>query len=108
MRFKELLICFPIVDEADQKGMFILTGSHQAELHSVLSQSLAGRTALLKLLSLSIQEMRAADIEDSFEEILLKGGYPRIYKDHLPVSSAYSSYFQTYVERDANQGPDSV
>lgn len=91
------------VDETDQKGMFILTGSHQAQLHSAVSQSLAGRTTLLRLLPLSLQEMRLANISDPFEEILLKGGYPKIYKEDLPVSNAYSSYFQTYVERDVRE-----
>lgn len=83
--------------------MFILTGSHQAELHSAVSQSLAGRTSILKLLPLSLQEMRNSNIKDSLEEIILKGGYPKIYKENLPISNAYSSYFQTYVERDVRQ-----
>lgn len=91
------------VDEEDQKGVFILTGSHQAELHSAVSQSLAGRTSLLRLLPLSLEEIRKGDIEDPIEEIILKGGYPKIYKDNLPLSNAYSSYFQTYVERDVRQ-----
>jgi uncharacterized protein len=91
------------VDEVEQNGMFILTGSHQAALHSAVSQSLAGRTALLRLLPLSLQEMRDANIPDPLEEIILKGGYPKIYKENLPVSNAYSSYFQTYVERDVRQ-----
>lgn len=91
------------VDEADQKGLFILTGSHQAELHSAVAQSLAGRTSLLKLLPLSLQEMRQAHIDEPLEAIILKGGYPKIYKENLPVSNAYSSYFQTYVERDVRQ-----
>jgi len=91
------------VDAIDQKGMYILTGSHQADLHSAVSQSLAGRTSLLRLLPLSLQEMRMANIPDPLEEIILKGGYPKIYKEHLPVSNAYSSYFQTYVERDVRQ-----
>lgn len=92
-----------LVDEKGEKGMFLLTGSHQAALHSAVSQSLAGRTSLLRLLPLSLQEMRKAKIEDSIEEIILKGGYPKIYKDHLPLENAYSSYFQTYVERDVRQ-----
>jgi hypothetical protein len=91
------------VDETDKKGMFILTGSHQAELHSAVSQSLAGRTSLLRLLPLSLQEIRNAHIDDSLETIILKGGYPKIYKENLPISNAYSSYFQTYVERDVRQ-----
>lgn len=88
------------VDELDQKGMFILTGSHQAALHSAVSQSLAGRTSILHLLPLSYQEIHEAGLRDSIDEIILKGGYPKIYKENLPVSNAYSSYFQTYVERD--------
>ncbi|MCC6128268.1 MAG: ATP-binding protein [Chlamydiae bacterium] len=91
------------VDAADRNGMYVLTGSHQAELHSAVSQSLAGRTSLLKLLPLSLQEMRNSGLPDRLEEIILKGGYPKIYKEQLPVSNAYSSYFQTYVERDVRQ-----
>jgi predicted AAA+ superfamily ATPase len=91
------------VDEMGQNGMFILTGSHQAELHSAVAQSLAGRTALFRLLPLSLQEIRAAGLSDPLEQVILKGGYPKIYKEDLPVSNAYSSYFQTYVERDVRQ-----
>ncbi len=50
-----------------------------------------------------MQEIRNANIRDSIEEIILKGGYPRLYKENLPISNAYSSYFQTYVERDVRQ-----
>src|SRR3989344_1922918 len=57
-----------IVDEADQKGMFILTGSHQAELHSAVAQSLAGRTSLLRLLPLSVAELKDGGVHDSVEE----------------------------------------
>lgn len=91
------------VDEVNKNSMFVLTGSHQAELHLAVSQSLAGRTSLLRLLPLSLQEIRKAHIKDSFEEIVIKGGYPKIYKENLPLSNAYSSYFQTYVERDVRQ-----
>lgn len=91
------------VDSCDKKGMFILTGSHQVELHGTISQSLAGRTSLLRLLPLSLQELRMAKIDDPIEEVILRGGYPRVYKENLPVENAYSSYFQTYVERDVRQ-----
>ncbi len=92
-----------LVDEKDPKGMFILTGSHQAELHDAIAQSLAGRTALLRLLPLSLQELRQEGFSDTFEEVILKGGYPRIFKDDLPLATTYSSYFQTYVERDVRR-----
>ncbi|HEX4839730.1 MAG TPA: AAA family ATPase, partial [Rhabdochlamydiaceae bacterium] len=82
-----------IVDETDQKGMFILTGSHQLELHEAISQSLAGRTALLSLLPLSLNELTAAGFNPSLNELLIKGGYPRIYQDKLDPTKAYRNYF---------------
>ena len=93
----------PLVDEKDQKGMFILTGSHQLELQEAISQSLAGRTALLTLLPLNLAELKKAGFDLSVDEWILNGGYPRIYKDRLDPTKAYRSYFQTYVERDLRQ-----
>jgi len=92
-----------IVDEKDKKGMFILTGSHQIELQQAITQSLAGRTALLTLLPMSIEEIRDAGFTFSLDELILKGGYPRIYKDELDPTKAYRNYFQTYIERDLRQ-----
>lgn len=93
-----------IVDEKpDLKGLFVLTGSHQIELHESIVQSLAGRTALLKLLPMSIFELEEAGIHLSLDELILSGGYPRIYKDQLDPTKAYRNYFQTYVERDVRQ-----
>lgn len=91
------------VDEKKKKGLFILTGSHQLELHEAISQSLAGRTALLTLFPMSLNELRDAKIKLSLDEILLKGGYPGIYFDNLDPTKAYRNYFQTYVERDLRQ-----
>lgn len=92
-----------IVDASNQKGLFILTGSHQLELNQAITQSLAGRTALLTLLPLSLDELVEAGVDFSLNEVLLKGGYPRIYKDALDPTKAYRNYFQTYVERDLRQ-----
>ncbi len=92
-----------IVDEKKQHGMFILTGSHQLELHQSIAQSLAGRTALLTLLPMSLQELAAAGFDLSTDAALLSGGYPRIFKDKLDPTKAYRNYFQTYVERDLRQ-----
>lgn len=89
-----------IVDKLGAKGFFILTGSHQIELHEAISQSLAGRTALLTLLPMSLDELAKAGISVSIDDIIFTGGYPRIYKDALDPTKAYRNYFQTYVERD--------
>ncbi len=92
-----------IVDATDRKGLFILTGSHQLELHQAITQSLAGRTALLTLLPMSLSELEKAGIHLTLDEAMIKGGYPRIHKDHLDPTKAYRNYFQTYVERDLRQ-----
>ena len=92
-----------IVDEKEKKGMFILTGGHQLEFHQAITQSLAGRVSLLTLLPMSLEELRAASIDIPLNKALLKGGYPRIYKDDLDPTKAYRNYFQTYVERDLRQ-----
>lgn len=92
-----------IVDQTQKEGLFILTGSHQLELHQAISQSLAGRTALLRLLPLDCRELSDAGIELPLDELLLKGGYPRIYKDNLDPVKAYRNYLQTYIERDVRQ-----
>jgi predicted AAA+ superfamily ATPase len=89
-----------MVDEKNEKGMFILTGSQQLDLGQAIAQSLAGRTALLHLLPLSIQELKKHDIVYKKENYIYRGFLPRIYKDNLNPTKAYRNYFQTYIERD--------
>jgi uncharacterized protein len=89
-----------IVDEKNQKGMFILIGSHQLQLQQEITQSLAGRTALLTLLPMSQEELLQAGFQESLDTAILKGGYPRIYNDSLNPTKVYRNYFQTYVKRD--------
>ncbi|MEN8236029.1 MAG: ATP-binding protein [Pseudomonadota bacterium] len=91
------------VDAANNKGMFILTGSHQVELHSAISQSLAGRTSILHLLPMSMEELANEQIHFRLDEILYQGCFPGIYDDQLNPTKAYSSYVQTYLERDLRQ-----
>lgn len=70
-----------IVDERQEKGMFILTGSHQLDLNQAVTQSLAGRTALLHLLPLSIKELDSRGISMDRDEYIFKGFLPGIYKN---------------------------
>jgi hypothetical protein len=92
-----------IVDSKDQNGLFILTGSHQFELQQAISQSLAGRIGILELLPLSIHELTNAGINLTTDEYLLQGFYPRLYKNQLNPTNAYSNYVRTYLERDVKQ-----
>ncbi|MFQ5685648.1 MAG: ATP-binding protein [Candidatus Scalindua sp.] len=90
-----------IVDEQQKEGMFIITGSQQFELMDSITQSLAGRTALVKLLPFSYgeiygQKKRRPDIN----KILFKGFYPRIFDKKLNPTEALAFYTATYLERD--------
>ena len=89
-----------IVDTTNESGMFILTGSFQQALKSTISQSLAGRTAILNLLPLSIWELQNAGIEMERDDFIFQGFMPRHYAQHQDVDMLYSAYFQTYIEKD--------
>lgn len=93
-----------LVDESGLIGRFILTGSQNFALNNHISQSLAGRIALLKLLPLSINELKNADILPTFyESLLFYGGYPRIHAQKILPTDWYPNYIQTYIERDIRQ-----
>jgi predicted AAA+ superfamily ATPase len=92
------------VDEHHVNGRFIITGSHQLELRAAISQSLAGRTAILHLYPFSIAELLSADIElIDVNNTIYRGFLPRIYDQQQRPTLAYSNYYQTYVERDVRQ-----
>jgi predicted AAA+ superfamily ATPase len=93
----------PLVDERPAPRQFILTGSQQFEVMTNISQSLAGRTALLKLLPFSIEELGSAGISSNIDALLLNGFYPRIYDAGLNPTQALGDYLETYVERDIRQ-----
>lgn len=92
-----------IVDNQQIKGLFILTGSHQHELHESVSQSLAGRTAILTLLPLCLSELPAVLQHQDLDYYLYHGMYPRIYSDQLEPTKFYRNYLQTYIERDVRK-----
>lgn len=92
------------VDEKrNVRGEYILTGSQQFGLRAAISQSLAGRTALLRLLPFSMKELSEAGIRMDRDEYLFRGFMPRLYEDDLSPSVLYAQYYQTYVERDVRQ-----
>ena len=93
----------PIVDENKEPGRFIITGSQQFEVLNNISQSLAGRTALLKLLPLSIAEIKDAFDVSSIDKLIYNGFYPRIYDTNIEPHQAIGDYIVTYVERDIRQ-----
>ena len=88
------------VDEDARPGRFILTGSAQLELMGKVSQSLAGRTALLTLLPFSLSEAYPKQIPTRIEPMLFRGFFPRVHARKLDVREAMEFYCATYLERD--------
>ncbi len=88
-----------IVDEKKQKGLFILTGSHNYLLQEKVVQTLAGRTALLTLLPFSVEELRGSH-EATLSQTILRGGYPEVALGLIDREEWFAAYLRTYVERD--------
>lgn len=86
-----------LVDE-NRQIHFVLTGSSNFLLMEKISQTLAGRTAVLHLLPFSFNELEP--LAEQYESLIFKGQYPRIYDRDISPTDFYPSYIQTYVERD--------
>ncbi len=91
------------VDARKRNGIYVLTGSQNLAVSQTISQSLAGRTALLRLLPFSISEALEAAGALNTEQMIYTGFYPRIYDQKLDPTQALTDYFETYVERDLRQ-----
>lgn len=112
-----------IVDESDQRGDFILSGSQKLELMKGVSESLAGRVSIMELVGLSLREINGISFNQHFipssqylqereKEItpytdiwktIHKGSYPELYDIDRDWQDFYSSYVATYLERDINE-----
>lgn len=109
-------------DRVEQKGLFSLTGSQQYHFMKNVSESLAGRVAILELSGLSLREMQGVSFnepfipteeyiakrQDSYQpcenlwEIIHRGSYPALAEEAVGWQVFYSSYVQTYLDRDVN------
>ena len=90
-----------MIDADPRPGRWILTGSQNLALLESVSQSLAGRSAVLHLLPLARSEViRFKRHPKSLDQTLLAGGYPRILDQKLDPSDWLRSYVATYIERD--------
>ena len=93
-----------LTDEDPRAGRFILTGSQQFEVMSRVSQSLAGRIGLIRLLPFSFEELRGGGFAaGAAAHWMFSGFYPRIHDRGLPPAQALSDYFATYVQRDVRE-----
>lgn len=109
-------------DKTEKKGLFQMTGSQQYHLMKNVSESLAGRIAVLELAGLSLREIQGETFNRPFIptvnyleerekkvkhcedlwEIIHKGGYPALYDENVDWQTFYASYVQTYIDRDIN------
>jgi len=92
-----------IVDNKKKNGMFILTGSQNILMLDKVKQSLAGRMAILDLLPLSLSELASKIKTLGLNEIIYRGGYPKIWKEKVNPSLQMSQYVKTYIERDVRE-----
>ena len=108
-----------LVDKVGSPGQFILTGSQNFLLLSKISQSLAGRTAVLHLLPFSHSELTGRKMPDLTKagspirrktlsggdlfETLYTGGYPRIHDRRIDPQDWLLNYYRTYIERDVRE-----
>jgi predicted AAA+ superfamily ATPase len=89
----------------DKGGVhFVLSGSQNFLLLEQISQSLAGRAAILKLLPFSLSELSDSAIDfNHWEEAVFKGFYPRLHDKQIHPVDFYPSYISSYIERDVRQ-----
>ncbi len=87
-----------LADSSHQRGQ-----SHQLRLQVAVAQSLAGRTALLRLLPLSISALKANSVTPKRDEFIYQGFVPRLYSEKVNPTRLYLNYCQTYIERDIRQ-----
>ena len=91
-----------VVDEHRERK-FILSGSSQFKLQNSITQSLAGRTAVLELFPLTIGEIEGIAETDDADHLMFQGFYPAIHAgDNIP-RLFYPAYLRTYLERDVRQ-----
>ncbi|MFM7531920.1 MAG: ATP-binding protein [Rubrivivax sp.] len=93
-----------VVDADGRMGLFVLTGSQNLGLMSRVSQSLAGRTAVVELPPFSLAELRGARRSTpDLDSCLVRGFFPAVHARQVDAHEWLQSYLLTYAERDARQ-----
>ncbi len=82
------------------KSNFILSGSQNFLMMENISQTLAGRTSVLKLMPFSLSELKDSVDFQNPEDCIFRGFYPRLYDKNIDPPDFYPSYISTYIERD--------
>lgn len=82
-------------------GQYVLSGSHNFHLMESITQSLAGRIAICKLMPFDIQELIESKlIQDNWKDLSITGAYPALYSRKIASPVFYSNYIDTYIKKD--------
>lgn len=99
----ELFSYIQVIVDENKYAKYILTGSSNFSLMQGITQSLAGRAAILTLLPLSLGELENRRQKENTDTMLLNGGYPAVWAKNIPVQDVSRNYYNTYIERDVRQ-----
>jgi len=102
-RAPELLSYLQVTVDENKNCLFVITGSNQFSMLEKVSQSLAGRTAILKLLPFCIEEISSISPDLSADELIFKGMMPSVHAEKRQPTRTYRNYYETYVERDVRK-----
>ena len=103
-RVPELFSYLQVIVDNEKKRKFVITGSQNFLISEKISQTLAGRIAIFRLLPLSLKELQNNKIVPvDIYKLLVKGGYPRLYDEKLDFSEWYANYIETYLQRDVRE-----
>ncbi|MFA6240784.1 MAG: ATP-binding protein [Candidatus Hydrogenedentales bacterium] len=90
-----------VVDQDRRPGRFILTGSQDFNVMEGVTESLAGRCAVLSLPTLSLEELYAHATLGEVDRFCWRGGHPELWqRPELDRELWLGSYVATYLERD--------
>lgn len=110
-------------DRREDKGLFYLSGSQPFKLMDMVSDSLAGRIAIVEIAPLSLREILndkctvsflptldyikerkdTAKKPENIWKIIHRGGYPELQNQEMDWNMYFSSYIKTYLERDVRE-----
>ena len=98
----ELFSVLQVVVDEHKSFRYVLSGSSDFLLMQNITQSLAGRVAVMRLLPLSLREL-GNDVCRDVNEQMWRGFYPAVWGDKKDPHTVYDSYVATYIQKDVRQ-----
>lgn len=99
----ELFSYIQVWADEDKNRRFILSGSSDFLMMQNITQSLAGRVAVVRLLPLSLKELENDINNYTTDDLLFRGFFPGVWGDKKEPRDIYGNYISTYIQRDVRQ-----